>query len=211
MWVGPLGEAISAKHCALARSKFCSTLFHFSVTYIWCKSKVQLFPFHIVIVWDTTGRPRCNFSSRYLPWFDKGRTIGKVMGDGEVGKKQKKIKQGKMSPNKFIQSEPQRKKKSWKGRARYFTKTRMILCLPETFLARFPVSVMSSFIVPRAKRVFSRSSAARSCGLWPTRKIPATRKTEISGTQGTRMTTSFGGRGRTSAWTREEKTKLEID
>ena len=30
----------------------------------------------------------------------------------------------------------------------------MILCLPETFLARFPVSVMSSFIVPRAKRVF---------------------------------------------------------
>ena len=44
--------------------------------------------------------------------------------------------------------------KSWKGRARYFTKTRMILCLPETFLARFPVSVMSSFIVPRAKRAF---------------------------------------------------------
>ena len=61
-------------------------------------------------MWDTTGKPRCNFSSRYLPWFDKGRTIGKVMGDGEVGKKQKKIKQGKMYPNKFIQSEPQRKK-----------------------------------------------------------------------------------------------------
>ena len=30
------------------------------------------------------------------------------MGDGEVGKK-KKITQGKMSPNKFIQSETQRK------------------------------------------------------------------------------------------------------
>ena len=32
------------------------------------------------------------------------------MGDGEVGKKKKNFTQGKMSPNKFIQSETERKK-----------------------------------------------------------------------------------------------------
>ena len=47
---------------------------------------------------------------------------------------------------------------------------------------------------------FSRSSAARSFGLWPTRKIPAARKKK-----------ALVRRGKTSAWTREEKTKLEID
>ena len=121
------------------------------------------------------------------------------MGDGEVGKKQKRIKQGKMYPNKFIQSESQRKKKSWKERAHYFTKTKMIPCLPETFLARFPVSVMSSFIVPRAKRVFF--SRLRRSYLRPLADTEDSCRTQEKppSTQGTRMTTSFGERGKTSA------------
>ena len=43
-----------------------------------------------------------------------------------MGKKQKKIKQGKnVHPKNSFKVKPKRKK-SWKGRARYFTKTRMI-------------------------------------------------------------------------------------
>ena len=75
------------------------------------------------------------------------------MGDGEVGKKKKNSRKVKCPPKNSFKVKP-KENKSWKGRARYFTKTRMILCLPETFLARFPVSVMSSFIVPRPKRFF---------------------------------------------------------
>ena len=63
-----------------------------------------------------------------------------------------------MSEKKFMQSETQRKKNSCKGPDRYFTKTRMIPRLPETFLAQ------NEFI--------SRGSAARNFGLWPTQKIP---------------------------------------
>ena len=65
-------------------------------------------------MWDTTGRPRCNFSSRYLPWFDKGGLLEKWWGTGRWGRNKKKIKQAKMYPNKFIQSEPQRKKNNGK-------------------------------------------------------------------------------------------------
>ena len=90
-----------------------------------------------------------------------------------------------------------KEKNSCKLRARYFTKTRMSPCLPEIFLAR--------------KEFISSGSGSRSFGLWLTRKIPAAHKKNTSGTQGTRMTTSFGERGRTSAWTREDKTKLETD
>ena len=59
----------------------------------------------------------------------------------------------------------------------------------------FPGPFITPFIVPRAKiSFFFRGSAARIFGRWPTRKIPVTRKTIISGTQGTRVT-----RGKTSA------------
>ena len=64
--------------------------------------------------------------------FDKGRTIRKVRGDGEVGKKQKKNHARENVPPKNSFKVKPKEKKSWKGRARYFTKTRMIPCLPET-------------------------------------------------------------------------------
>ena len=47
-------------------------------------------------VGDTWGKPRCNFSPRYLALFDKGRTIRKAMvGRGGWGRNK-----GKMSPPK---------------------------------------------------------------------------------------------------------------
>ena len=101
-----------------------------------------------------------------------------------------------MSQKKIHAKWDPKKKYSCKLRAHYFTKTRRSPCLPEIFLAR--------------KEFISSGSGSRSFGFWPTRKIPAARKKKTSGTQGSRMT-SFGERGKTSAWTREDKTKLETD
>ena len=115
-----------------------------------------------------------------------------------MGKKKKISRKVKCPPTNSFKVKP-KEKKSWKGRARYFTKTRMILGLPETFLERFPVSVMSSFIVPRAKRVFFLvvpplvASAFGRHGRFP----PHARKT--SGYPGYQSEYIFGGRRKTSA------------
>ena len=60
------------------------------------------------------------------------------------------------------------------------------------------------FIVTSAKSVFFLSTSAS--GWHRSRKIPAAREKKTSGTQGTRITISFDGRGEPSAWTKEEET-----
>ena len=77
-------------------------------------------------MWDTTGRPRCNFSSRLnLHLFDERRTIGKVIGGRGGGEETKKNQARENVPPKNSFKVKPKGKKSWKGRARYFTKTRM--------------------------------------------------------------------------------------
>lgn len=78
-----------------------------------------------------------------------------MVGAGRWGRNQKKSSKGKRPPKKFIQSETQRKKNHGKDGPAISLKPEWFPVCQRLFLrGRFPVSVMSSFIVPRAKRFF---------------------------------------------------------
>ena len=129
------------------------------------------------------------------------------MGSGEVAKKQKKSQGRENVPQKNSFKVKPQEKKSWKGRARYFTKTRMIPCLPETSCA---VSGFCHVVIHSATREKSSFSRLRRSYLRPLADTEDSCRTQEK-PQGTRMTTSFGGRRKTSARTREDKTKLIIN
>ena len=132
--------------------------------------------------------------------------LEKWRGTGRWGRNKKKITQGKMSPNKFMKWNP-KKKNHGKDGPGISLKPEWFPVYQRLFLRGFRFLSCLHHSATREKSFYSR---LRRSYLRPLADTEDSCRTQEK-PQGTRMTTSFGGRRKTSARTREDKTKLIIN